>query len=266
MACEDKVELDLPEGETRLVVEGFITDEDRQHVVNLTYTSAYFSNAAPPRATGATVFLRDDNGGETLMEEIAPGVYTYPTGGEVGRTYHLEISLPNGERYLSNPEILNEVPPILDIRSPVSSRTPSALFDEEPDQIYEVVIDTYEPPGVGDYYRWRSVVNGIPQNDPIDIFVASDEFVDGNPILNFNVTNTLYFEGDTVTIIQESISRALYEFLLLVQAQTAFVGGPFDTPAAPILGNVKNQNSPDRRALGFFGAVGRDQATIIVGP
>jgi len=265
-SCEDKVELDLPEGEKRLVVEGFITDEERSHFVFLTYTSAYFSNGDSPKVTDATVVLRDDTGAEIVLDEFAPGVYTYPNGGEIGRTYHLEITLPDGERYRSNPELLKEVSPILDIKSPVSARQPNALFDEDPDQIYEVVIDTFEPEGVGDYYRWRSIVNGVLKSQPFDISVASDEFVDGNPILNFNVTNQLYFQGDSVTIIQESISRGLYDFLVLVQAQTAFVGSPFDTPPVPIKGNVINTENQDLPALGYFGATARSRASIVVGP
>jgi hypothetical protein len=95
--------------------------------------------------------------------------------------------------------------------------------------------------------------------------VASDEFVDGNPIIDFNPTNQRYFAGDTVTIYQERISQGLFDFLTTVQAQTAFVGGPFDTPPAPIKSNVKNTDDGKLDALGFFAATARDEATIIVG-
>lgn len=264
-SCEDKIELDLPKGDTYLVIEAFITTDERPHDFNLTYTQAFFDNTVAPRATDATVFLRDDEGNETLLDEISPGVYRYPEGGVEGRSYQLDVNLPNGERYLSEWELMRAIPPILDIRYGIADPGPSELLGDDPDQIYEVVIDAFEPPGLGDYYRWRSVLNGIPQTDPIDIFVASDEFVDGNPIIDFNPTNQRYFAGDTVTIYQERISQGLFDFLTTVQAQTAFVGGPFDTPPAPIKSNVKNTDDGKLDALGFFAATARDEATIIVG-
>ncbi len=89
--------------------------------------------------------------------------------------------------------------------------------------------------------------------------------MDGNFIPEFNVTNELYSKPDTVRIVQERISKDAYEFLIAIQSQTAFVGGPFDTPPSPINGNVKNLEDPRKNALGFFGAAGVDDATVVVG-
>lgn len=264
-SCQDVVDLDLPEGEEFLVVEGWITNEDRPHDVTLTTTAAYFDDADPAPVVGANVFLRDDQGMETLLEETNPGIYTYPDSGIVGRSYQLEITLDNGERYLSSFEKLYEPVPILDIYWQLSEDEPNEDNDESPDDIYDVLIFSVEPAGLGDHYRWRSILNGEEQRDPFDIFVTDDEFVDGNPIPDFNVTDELYSEPDTVTIIQERITEDAYEFLSLLQTQTAFVGGPFDPPPSPIRGNIVNVNDPDDIALGFFGAAGRDRATVVVG-
>lgn len=264
-ACEDKVELDFPEGETLLVVEGWISNEPGPYHISLTFTQPYFDAVDAPRATGATVFLSDDEGLQALLEETSPGVYTYPDSGIVGRNYVLEIELQDGEQYRSESELLREPVPIIELRWVVDEDGPSEFFEQDPDQIYGVLIDTFEPEGRGDNYRWRTFVNGVMKNDPFDITVTNDDFVDGSPVTDFDPSNELFFEGDTVTIVQERISRAALEFLQLVQSQTAFVGGPFDTPPAPIRGNVKNINDPERNALGFFGAAGRDRATVVAG-
>ncbi len=264
-SCQDVVELDLPEGEQFLVVEGWITNENRPHDVILTTTAAYFDEADPAPVTGANVFIRDNEGMETLLTETGPGIYTYPDSGIVGRSYQLEIVLDNGKRYLSTYEELYEPVPILDIFWQLSEDEPDEDNGESPDDIYDVLIFTIEPIGVGDNYRWRSILNGEEQREPFDLFVTDDEFVDGNPIPDFNVTDDLYSQFDTVTIIQERISREAREFIQLLQTQTAFVGGPFDPPPSPIKGNIVNVNDPDDLALGFFGASGRDRATIVVG-
>jgi hypothetical protein len=264
-SCTDKIELDLPEGEQFLVVQGWITNEPGPQVIELTYPSAYFSDAPQPRVQGATCIVSDDAGSEVVLDEVSPGVYHYPDAGVIGRTYRLSISLPNGDSYLSDPEFLFEPVPIDTIYWQLSEDEPDPDNDEQPDDIYDVLIETVEPPSLGDHYQWRSILNGVEQRDPFDIFAVSDEFVNGNPIPEFNVTDELYSTPDTVTIIQERISKKAYEFLTLVQLQTAFVGGPFDTPPAPIESNVRNLADPEKDALGFFGAAARDRATVVVG-
>jgi hypothetical protein len=264
-ACEDRIELDLPKGEILTVAQGWLTNDDRPHDFRLNFSQEYFDSSAPPPLSGATVILRDSDGLETVLAENTPGVYTYPQGGEPGKSYQVEITLPDGKHYLSDFEVLREPVEIVDIRWGISSRGPSDFLEEEPEQIYEVVIDTFEPQGFGDFYRWRLIVNGVEQDSPQDLNIASDEFVDGNPIFNFEPFFQLFFLGDTVTIIQERITNEAYSFLLLVQTQTAFVGGPFDTPPAPIPGNVRNLLDDKRNALGYLGTSGRSSATVIVG-
>ncbi len=263
--CTDKIELDLPEGEKFLVVEGWISNEDGPQDIQLTFTAPYFDSQAVPRATGATVSISDDLGLETVLEEVAPGTYRYPTAGEIGRSYTLRIGLPDGEQYQSRAELLQEPVAIDTIYWQLSEDEPNEDNDEEPDDIYDVLIDTREPAGAGDHYRWRSILNGEEQREPFDIFVVTDEFVDGNAIPGFNITEDLYSQPDTVVIIQERISKRAYDFFTLVQLQTAFVGGHFDTPPAPIEGNVLNLNDRTKDALGFFGAAGRDRAMVVVG-
>ncbi len=264
-ACEDKVELDLPEGETLLAVEGWISQEEGPYHIRLSYSQQYFDNSAPPAATDAVVHLLDDEGMEALLLETEPGIYTWPDSGVSGRSYVLDIRLPNGDHYRSNPELLREPVPILSIGWDIDPNGPSEFLEQEPDQIYRVLINSQEPAGLGDNYRWRTYVNGVFKNDPFDIFVTNDDFVDGNAIVNFSPVNDLFFLGDTITIVQERISRQALDFLTLVQFQTAFVGGPFDTPPAPIRGNVLNVNDAQRPALGFFGAAARDRATVVAG-
>ncbi len=264
-SCQDKIDLDIPDGETFLVVEGWLTNFDTVHTVNLTYTTPYFDDTPPPVASNAEVILMDDEGNEFELLETDPGVYTYEGAGVEGRLYQLSIILDNGERYLSDPEEMYDVVPIFDIYWQLSEEEPDPDNDQNPDDIYDVLIDTQEKPGVGDYYRWRSFLNGEEYLGPDELFVAADEFVDGNEIPEFNVTEELYSIPDTVTIIQEHISREAYEFFLSIIRQTSDVGGPFDAPPAPVPGNVKNLTNPNKPAVGFFGVAAQSVATVVVG-
>lgn len=264
-SCEDKIDLDLPEGEKLLVVEGWISNEPGPHHVKLSFTAPYFEEADPPPAVNAAVVLRDDEGEVFVLDETSAGIYSFADSGRVGRSYTLDITLADGEQYTSAPELLRAPVPITDIYWEVDPDGPSEFLEQEEDQIYAVLIDTFEPPGRGDNYRWRVIVNGRFKNDPFDIAVTNDDFVDGNSIEEFSPINELFREGDTVTVVQERISRHALEFLQLLQQQTAFVGSPFDTPPAPNRGNVTHLTDPDKRALGFFGAAARDRATVVAG-
>lgn len=264
-SCQDKIELDLPEGETFLVVDGWISNASSPHTVKLSYTSPYFDDAAQPAASDATVILKDDEGNESVLNEIQPGVYEIINQGVIGRKYQLYIHLAEGDIYESNFELLNEPVLIDTIYYQLSEREPSDFFDESPDDIYDVLIETFEPAGRGDHYRWRSFLNGAEARAPFDINIISDQLVDGVPVLEYNVTGKLYSIPDTVEIVQEMISMAAYEFLTQLRSQTAFVGSPFDTPPVPIIGNVRNLSNPDKYALGFFGAAGVDRAVVVVG-
>lgn len=264
-SCQEKIDLNLPEGEQFLVVEGWISNEPGPYVVRLTVTTPYFDSSPQPVISGALVTLRDDLDLETVLTETDPGIYLYPDSGIVGRSYQIDIELPDGGRYRSDFELLRQPVPILSISYRLSDDEPDPDNDEQPNDIYDVVITTMEPAGKGDHYRWRTILNGVMQTDPWDISVANDDLVDGNFIPDLDVSGELYSAGDTVTVIQERISKAAYELLSAIQTQTAFVGSPFDSPPAPIRGNVHNLDDPDHYALGFFGAVGRDRATVVVG-
>ena len=213
----------------------------------------------------AIVILKDDEGNESVVGEVGPGVYEIVDQGIVGRKYQLYIHLPEGDIYESDFELLNEPVLIDTIYYQLSEREPSDFLDEGPDDIYEVLIETFEPAGRGDHYRWRSFLNGVEARAPREINIISDQLVDGVAVLEYNVTGKLYAITDTVQIVQEMISKEAYEFLTQLRNQTAFVGSPFDTPPVPIIGNVHNLSNPDKYALGFFGAAGVDRAAVIVG-
>lgn len=259
-ACEDVVELDLPDTEPALAVDGWLTDQPGEKTVRLTLSANYFSETDYPAVRDAQVVLHDTEGPvDTLLEKTeAPGVYATEYVGRVGAVYHLTIATADGRRYASHPQELRAVPPIDSIYYEYIDDNP---FQEEG---YYVKIDTREPAGPGDYYRWRQFINGEYQNRPLDIIIASDEFVDGNFITELEITVQPLQAGDTCRVEQQSISREAFDFLFLVRDQTAFVGSIFDSPPVPIPGNLFNVEDPEEEVLGFFGVSAVSSAEVVV--
>lgn len=265
-ACEKVIDLEVPEGDVQLVVDGWLTDQvDTVMYLKLSTTAPYFDDQSTPRVSGANVTLhtwQDDELIESMaMPEDAekPGHYSFPGPAEVGKGYQLEIDAPNFGLLRSNIQEVLEVPPIYDIFW--EQDTPDF---EDSLSIYRVYISTFEAPGPGDFYRWFIFLDCEYQNDPSEIYVQNDVLVEGMNLPQFSVTSTRYRFGATVRIVQSRINQNAYEYLSLLRFQTAFIGSPFDTPPAPLVGNVKYVNS-ERTALGYFGASATSEATVIAG-
>ena len=257
-ACQDVIDLEVPDGEILLVVDGWLTDQEGEKQVKLSTTANYFNNATTPSVSDALVLLYNDFGLVDTLEEQSTGVYITEHVGQVGATYHLYIRTAAGEEYESLPETLRSVPPISRIYTEYKEE--SAFFDEG----YYVKIDTEEPLGEGDHYRWKQFVNNEYQSTPLDLLFASDELVDGNPIVGLEVTTEPLETGDSFRIQQLSISETAYTFFLQLQNQTAFIGSMFDTPPAALQGNIESLDADGKRALGFFGVSSVQEESLVI--
>lgn len=257
-SCQDVVNLDLPDGDVLLVVDGMITNQPGEKQVLLATTANYFNNTETPRVTGALVVLYSEAGPVDTLTEKEPGVYITEHVGKVGSTYHIYIRTNAGEEYESVPELLQSVPEIDSIYSEFQEE--SAFVEEG----YYVKIDTYEPLGVGNYYRWRQYTNDEYKNTPFDLLYASDEFVDGNPIIGIEMNIEPLEIGDHFRIEQLSISKRAFEFLTQLQQQTAFVGSLFDSPPSALKGNIIRLDKANVQALGYFGVSAVTDASIVI--
>ncbi|MEO1262831.1 MAG: DUF4249 domain-containing protein [Bacteroidota bacterium] len=257
-SCQDVVDLEVPDGDVQLVVDGWLTDQVGEKQVVLSLTANYFTDGELPRVTDAVVELKNENNAVATLVEKEPGIYVTDYVGEVGLTYHLYIRTSEGAEYQSNPELLRAVPTIDSIYYEYKEES---VFEDEG---YYISIDTREPLGVGDHYRWKQYVNDEYLNEPFDLLYASDEFVDGNPIIGFEINEDPLELEDSFRVEQLSISEAAFEFFSQVQLQTAFVGSLFDSPPAPIEGNIVNLNPDGPEALGFFGVSAVSTASTVI--
>lgn len=261
-SCEDKIDVDLPVGEVRLVIDALYTNEQKEQSILLTTTSPYFEDGATPRESGATVYLVTDLGDTINFPEdnARPGYYVSNTPAEEGRSYTLHIRSSEGDIFESYPEKANRNSPI-----------DSIYFIEEPEdrgpfeEGWAVYINTKEPEGEGDYYRWIYYADGVLGGEPEDLTFASDEFVDGNDVNDLLVAQGLE-EGQFIQISQLAITERAYNYWILVQEQTVFSGGPFDPPPAPIPSNVMNLSDETLQPLGLFSVATAENAEILIDP
>lgn len=267
-ACERVVDVELPQGERYLVVEGRIEKVQGQSAVvqrvKLTTTDAYFSDSAPPPALGATVRVTDDAGGSLTFTPSAtePGVYESAAfAAELQRRYTVQIDW-EGDRYEGS-DVLHAVSPIdslyfLERNTPVGPR-----------EGLRATIDTFDPPGERNYYLWDQLVDGVRLIAPDSSFrirvIANDDLVEGQPVREYQPYSGMPVNaGQLVTVRQIALSETAYRYYLALSDQVSNDGSPFSVAPASVRGNVANRTRPAHRALGYFMAGEVSEATRLV--
>jgi hypothetical protein len=291
--CVDPVELPIRQTERRLVVDGFITDEAPPYIIKLTYSGNLNRALLIPDElviNGAVATVEDNLGNQAQLEQdpLNPAFYWLRDArlqGVPGRAYTLRVQLPDGSRYVSRPEMLAPVPPIEKLYAEYQVSDPNLLAFNS----FVVRIDTRDPSGPGNFYRWQAM-SYMPiwggGNDPLGYYnrsrlpgegsyapfygpltnVLSDQLINGNRLVGQLVlTAPLVALGTQyMEVRQYSLSRAAYQYWMLYQEQLSRTGTIFDPQPASIEGNVRSVTDTNKLALGFFGASAVSRQRIIM--
>lgn len=255
--CEDVIDVDLDEGESQFVVDGYVTDQPGPYTVTLSKTAAYFTNASTPRISGATVTIADSEGNTELLTETTPGNYvTSSLQGKIGNKYVLTVKV-EGEEFRAETEI-KRIPEIDSLGQ--TFKDESTGWDEG----FYVLYYGPEFPGPGDYYRFKIYRNDTLMNRPEDLLVRSDEFVEGSYINGPEMNNDPFKPGDKVRVENCSLTQDNYYFYneLFTQVNN---GGIFANPPANVRTNIVNVNaSSKKKAVGYFGGMAIRSKEMII--
>lgn len=273
-SCTTDIDLQLDDPEPVLVIDGKL-NQDSLNIIRLSEIQNYFASTLPDwnlHKNAAITLFEDSSQVAQYSFNDAKSRFevTYPI--QFDHFYHIEITLESGDKYLSQPEWVEEVSPIDSIWFEVED---SQFNDEEEGRDILILINTWEPEGQGDFYQWKAYINGEYLSEPFDLSFSDDRFVDGQFVNQFEVlsfTEKEYREyrdksptGQViVTIEQHKITGTYYGFLTEVFNQTAIVGSPFSAPPAEIRGNVYQSNDPLKLALGYYAVSHYDAASVEV--
>ena len=253
--CEKDV-VDLPQGQTLLVVEGAVTDQPGPYTVTLMKTGPYFDESDLPRVGGAELVLRDEQGRADTLRETSPGTYVSrgTVQGRVGGHYALTIK-SEGEQYRAETEI-RRIAPIDSLRA--EFRQQAGLTDEG----YYVLYYGPELPGLGDYLRLKIFRNGQLLNQPADLILSNDQLVDGNYLAGLRLNAKPFAQSDLIRVEATAVPADYYRFLSELSTQINN-GGLFASPPANVRTNVRNLNSSsDKLAVGYFAGYPMRTATV----
>jgi hypothetical protein len=252
--CAEKIDLDLVDTYSRIVVEASVSNRMDMHMVVLSRTANYFSSEATPRVEGATVSISKGSNRWILAERMA-GMYipAEKFSAEPGQEYHLEIHY-DGVDYRAS-SVMPDVPEI----DSLTLQRHSWNRDNK-----ELIAHFQDPANTRDYYMWKVFLNGKDITNPIGrARFISDEVVNGQylsmPFFTFRDDEQMPKPGDTIRVEMHGITEDYYLFLDAMRRNQGTVGGPFTGPPANIPGNI------DNGALGFFLVSNISEIVVIVG-
>lgn len=258
-SCTERIDIELDESYTRLVVEGYMTTDANQNYVRLTKTTSYFYNEQPPAVTGATVIVSDGDTSWQLSEQ-ANGIYRFdpPVAGEIGKTYELNITLNEALNDQTGYTASSKINPINEIDS-------IAVAFRNNWNFWEVKCYAQDPPTT-EFYMFRILKNGMMVTDSIDeVMVVDDVLYNGSYTNGIGVgwlDETRADErlriGDTVEVLMSSITESYTSFIWNLQQEAGYQNPLFGGPPANVPGNISNG------ALGFFAAYSNTRASTIV--
>lgn len=262
-SCTEKIDIELDESYTRLVVEGSITTDTTAHVIRLTRSTSYFYPEQAPGVSGAEVTIND--GSEIIiLNETEPGNYTTPADfyGMPGREYTLSIKLSEpigGYDSYSASSYMN-------IPAPLDSIKAVFRNDWGPDGYYEITCYVQDSPTV-DFYMFNVLKNGVLMSDTLNkVFVTDDRFYNGNytngigiGYLNQSYERQRVNPGDVLAIESARITEEYFRFVTQLQIQSGYQSPLFSGPPSNIKGNINNGG------IGFFATYPVSYTTTIAG-
>ncbi|NVN93768.1 MAG: DUF4249 domain-containing protein [Bacteroidetes bacterium] len=252
-SCTEKMDIQLDDTYTRLVVEGRFSTDTTVHKVRLTKTSSYFYNNTALPVSGAIVTISD--GVNTILLTENPlhlGVYETPasTYGMIGKTYHLLIKNVDidgdgvKEEYSANSTIY-----------PINKVDSIAMKYDPHFESWEVKCYVLDPP-TEDYYLFNIYKNHVLLTDTItEPLVVDDKMYNGNYTNGIGVgylrdekPDEKAFPGDTIELEIWRITKEFQKFVMELQDATRPSTPLFSGPPANVKGNISNG------AVGYFTA------------
>jgi hypothetical protein len=282
LGCLGRIDIDTDPLANQLVVSGQVSPVEEENLVELGRTAG--TGRLPFPLVGASVILHDDAGNSYTWNEYPehPGQYK-PIGfsGVPGRTYHIQIILPEGDVYESDPETM-----------PEHSGTDALRYAFEEEEFIDAegivsnlpFIKIYTNATLPDsnapmFARWSVIecyairptdfpdpFGNVPP--PCYVTQAADPqrivLLNGTELNNPSVENLLlcsrlidrsFFERHYFTVYQSSMSEQAYDYWRKVNIVANQVGSIFDTPPAAIKGNISKVGGSGEPVLGYFQAV-----------
>lgn len=292
VSCSEVIDLDSDTVGGQIVIAGRITNGGLGNTINISRTLP--EQQAPEPISGAVVRVIDvTSGAEELLNETELGQYELRRDvvqGQVGGKYQLVVAL-EGKTYTS---AMQEMMPILardelrfelDIQDNVTGTGTATSTDV----VRVFANSTFENLPEDFFIRWTMeevyTVSGLSlpvRNFPFyrqricyvtnELSAQNIFLVDGTKVRNVNLNNRevavrpvdyTFITRHYFNIIQFALSKEAHEYWQTLQSLTTRQGSIFDSPPAPVPGNIVSSD-PSEDVFGFFEASAVDTTRLLL--
>ncbi|WP_339837656.1 DUF4249 domain-containing protein [uncultured Maribacter sp.] len=286
VSCEDVIEVELPENDTRLIVNGVIRVDETQEYLPIEITvlesSSFFESNTIASLESAIIYYGTPNldapeilegGGVSNLAELPPGSGLWVPDPSFDSDQRISVSNINEgdvfqlilntgeERYFATTTYVKS--------APIDSleQGTETLFSGDETEVIVTFTDNGER---DDFY--------ILDFDFNEYLVTEDEFYQGQTFV-FSYFYDSDFELNSNAIINISLlgaDESFYNYMTQIIVQSGGDQGPFQTPAATVRGNIinvtgidntqvfDNVERTDNFALGYFAVVQEYKESIII--
>lgn len=245
--CEKIIDLDINENDSKIVIEGDVTNAPGPYFVKVTRSLA-LNNL--DKATGideAVITISDNEGNAEVLQSLGNGLYkTNSLQGKSGVTYSLTVKVGNEE--FNAQSTMPDFVPLDSIK--VITRSFAGSLDHD---FIPVFTDPLSP---GNQYRFLLSINDTLMKSH---FVLNDDIENGtvNKQHLQNITDLTLTKGDVVKIQMQQIdSKVGLFFTTLAQIADNGPGGGI-TPNNP-------PNNISNGALGIFSAHTIQEKSVVI--
>lgn len=294
ISCVDPIQIEIPEEDPLLIVDGLITDQPGPYVIKLALSSPINQLSANP-VTQASVFIEEEGGEVVTLIETNPGEYKTDSAsfrGKVGKKYKLNISLSTGQNYKSNWELMKAAPPIEDVSYEFGPLPNEEIFV----QGVKIFLDTKDPENKTQFYRWEyeeTWMHIAPFASGL-IFLGNDTAAIEKPnsvCYNSSNSNSIYIASSiknsqdiiskfhlhtvsgfgsqlryrySILVKQYALSEDEFLFWKSVKEANEDSGTLFDRQPQSTTGNITRIENEDEPVLGYFSASGYSEKRLFI--
>jgi hypothetical protein len=264
--CEKEISVDLKQAAPRHVIEARLINGKQDFRVFVSQSGSYFGASKAKYLGGAKVVLYEvDSMGNTrsydLVYRQADTIAFYaplnPIEGKIGYTYRLRVEIEN-QIYEAQAK-MRKAPPLQALLYQRNEET--TLIREK--GYYYITLTAQEPPGIGDYYRFRFYKNGVLFNKPEEWEIAEDKYVDGNFII-WSPAQLKFSLGDTAKVEICAIDQTTYKYILGLRTLLLGQGNPFSPVPTNPINNFRNLKANGVLPLGYFFVEGVESASVVI--
>jgi len=284
-SCEDVIDVDVPEPETRLVVNGIVRVDPEQEFapveIRVTESSGFFGENTITQLESAVILVGerdpDDpfsrNFGTAVLEESEPGsgiyIPSYIPGTDTDDRIRTEFFNTNTEFFLvvehkgrryAGQTFYTPTVPIDNLE-----QGNETLFDDDDIEIKITITDV---PDTTNYY--------VLDFGEGEFLALDDQFIDGQEFEFSYFLERDLEPGEQLDVSILGADQQFFNYIDLLVEQTENDGGVFETPAATVRGNMfdvtgldnieifDNVGRPNSFALGYFAMTQEEKASIII--